>query len=110
MEKKRLAEAAASAKNEEEKVAEEVETKKTKLSNMDDIVIHNSKIMIPLVQPLSIEDDKMLSEKYAKLPLNERAFQIISDLGLISVTPDPEDPDYDATLDHELAPENVFVS
>ena len=76
---------------------------------MDDIVIDTSKKIIPLVQPLSIDDDKMLSEKYAKLPLNERAFQIILDLGMISVTPDPEDPNYDSTFDHELAPENVFV-
>lgn len=100
----------AAAKAEEEKAAEQVETKKIKLSgDMDDIVIDTSKKIIPLVQPLSIEDDKMLSEKYAKLPLNERAFQIILDLGMISVTPDPEDPNYDSTLDHELAPENVFV-
>lgn len=62
-----------------------------------------------LVQPLSAVEDNRLSEKYAKLALEDRAFQILLDLGMVQVTPNPDDPDYDSTYDEEFAPENVFV-
>ena len=43
-------------------------------------------------QPKSPEEERMLQEKYASLPLQERAFSILLDLGMVSPTPDPDDP------------------
>jgi len=38
----------------------------------------------------------------------ERAFNILLDLGLIEVTPDPDDPEYDDSEDYKPAPENIY--
>lgn len=46
---------------------------------------------------------------YASMDLEERAFNILLDLGLISLTPDPDSPDYDSSKDDEFAPENINV-
>lgn len=43
-------------------------------------------------QPKSPEEERMLQEKYASLPLQERAFSILLDLGMVSPTPDRDDP------------------
>ena len=40
---------------------------------------------------------------YASMEVGERAFQILLDLGLITLTPDPDDPDYDHSQDDEFA-------
>jgi hypothetical protein len=42
------------------------------------------------------------------MDLDERAFQILLDLGMIELTPDPDSPDYDPSEDDDLAPENIF--
>jgi len=41
--------------------------------------------------------------------LEETAFNILLDLGMISITPDPDSPDYDTCKDDEFAPENVYL-
>ena len=48
------------------------------------------------------------ADKYASMPLGERAFAILKDLGMIKITPDPDDPDYDHSNDDELCSENVW--
>lgn len=48
--------------------------------------------------------DKRLSRKYAAIDsLEERAFTILADLGMVELHDDPDSPDYDHTMD------NVFV-
>jgi len=39
----------------------------------------------------------------------DRAFTILDDLGMVEITPDPKDPDYDNEFDNELAPVNIFI-
>ena len=48
-------------------------------------------------------------QDYSTIDLEERAFNILLDLGLISLTPDPDSPDYDTSMDDEFAPENVYI-
>merc|ERR1712228_581147 len=45
-----------------------------------------------------------LSDKYAQLPLEERAYQILVDLGMVNITADPDDPNYGSSHDKEWAP------
>ena len=40
---------------------------------------------------------------YASMEVGERAFHILLDLGLITLTPDPDDPEYDHSQDDEFA-------
>jgi len=61
-------------------------------------------------QPKSPEEEKALQEKYgAIMNLGERAFQILLDLWMIELTPDPDSPDYDHSEDDEIAPENIVL-
>jgi len=46
---------------------------------------------------------------YSTMDVGEQAFNILLDLGLISLTPDPDSPDYDSSMDDEFAPENVNI-
>jgi len=46
---------------------------------------------------------------YASLDLEDRAFYILLDLGLITMNLDPDDPDYNDSKDEELAPVNVWL-
>jgi hypothetical protein len=39
----------------------------------------------------------------------ERAFNILLDLGIIESSPDPDSPEYDHSNDDELAPENASL-
>jgi hypothetical protein len=42
------------------------------------------------------------SSKYAEIQdPGEKAYQILVDLGIVEVTPDPEDPSYDSSKDDE---------
>merc|ERR1712127_117653 len=59
-------------------------------------------------QPKSPEEEKKLAERYGSMPLEERAFNILLDLGMVELTPDPDDPSYDDTLD--IDNENIIVS
>mmetsp|Transcript_10581 Transcript_10581/g.16296 ORF Transcript_10581/g.16296 Transcript_10581/m.16296 type:complete len:345 (+) Transcript_10581:103-1137(+) len=40
------------------------------------------------------------AEHYATMPLEERAFNILVDLGMVEINPDPADPKYDSSKDH----------
>lgn len=57
------------------------------------------------------ETVKAVVKKEDDTPIDqgELAFKILLDLGMIELTPDPDDPNYDSSLDDELAPENVWV-
>mmetsp|Transcript_20206 Transcript_20206/g.57951 ORF Transcript_20206/g.57951 Transcript_20206/m.57951 type:complete len:411 (-) Transcript_20206:1138-2370(-) len=46
---------------------------------------------------------KPLSKDYASMEVGERAFHVLLDLGLIALTPDPDDPAYDHSQDDEFA-------
>ena len=46
---------------------------------------------------------KPSSRDYASMEVGERAFHVLLDLGLITLTPDPDDPDYDHSQDDEFA-------
>jgi len=62
-------------------------------------------------QPKTPEEEQKLKEKYAAIEnLSQRAFAIKLDLGIIEITPDPSDPDYDPTYDDEIAPGIVFLN
>lgn len=55
-------------------------------------------------QPKSPEEEKALATKYGGIDdLGERAFAILTDLGIVSSTPDPSSSDYDASHDDEIA-------
>jgi len=54
-------------------------------------------------QPKSEEEEKALAEYYGSMEIRERAFAILYDLGMIEISPDPDSPDYDHTLDNEFA-------
>jgi len=58
-----------------------------------------------------MENGNKPSRDYSEIEsLEERAYLILVDLGMVVPTPDPDDPDYDSSRDDELAPENVFVN
>lgn len=42
-------------------------------------------------QPKSAEEEKKLAEKYGAMDNEERAFNILIDLGIIVLSPEPED-------------------
>ena len=56
----------------------------------------------PFKPTLSSEE---LTMKYATLSEEDRAFNILVDLGIVSLTPDPDDASYDASKDDEYCPE-----
>ena len=62
-------------------------------------------------QPKAPDVEKVLFEKYAAIEnLSEKAFTIKVDLGMIQLTPDPDDPDYDSTYDDEYASGMVYLN
>jgi len=52
-------------------------------------------------QPKSDEEDAVIAARYAGMTSEERAFNILLDLGLADMSPDPEDPEYYAGIDDE---------
>mmetsp|Transcript_12965 Transcript_12965/g.18514 ORF Transcript_12965/g.18514 Transcript_12965/m.18514 type:complete len:528 (-) Transcript_12965:52-1635(-) len=76
----------------------------TKFTKIRDTMIHR------LRDEKSMEEEKSETEilaEYAKIEDDgDRAFQILVDLGMININPDPDDPSYDDSNDKELAPEN----
>mmetsp|Transcript_22006 Transcript_22006/g.65159 ORF Transcript_22006/g.65159 Transcript_22006/m.65159 type:complete len:685 (-) Transcript_22006:492-2546(-) len=52
------------------------------------------------------DEDK--ASTYGNMDVEERAFTILSDLGMLENSPDPDDPNYDSSGDDEIAAENVF--
>lgn len=54
-------------------------------------------------QPKSEAEEKELSVRYAALEdIEERAFAILVDLGMVFVHPDPKAADYDSSMDDDL--------
>lgn len=60
------------------------------------------------MQPKLPEEEKALASRYGSMDAQERAYNILLDLGLIQLHVDPESDAYDHSNDDELAPENVF--
>lgn len=40
---------------------------------------------------------------YSSMDEEERAFNVLVDLGMVDLTPDPDSPDYDSSKDDEIA-------
>jgi len=60
-------------------------------------------------QPKTQEDEAALSARYAAIEdLEERAFTILKDLGMIDINVDPDDESYDSSEDHLPCPENIM--
>lgn len=59
-------------------------------------------------QPKSPEEEKKLAERYGGMNLEERAYNILIDLGMIIPSEDPDSAYYDKTADSELAAENQW--
>jgi TFIIF-interacting CTD phosphatase-like protein len=53
-------------------------------------------------QPKSPEEEKMLQERYGGMSMEQRAFAILCDLGMIEKNLNPDDPDYDHSNDDEI--------
>jgi trigger factor len=63
---------------------------------------HEAEVAEAREQPTSAEEEKKLQERYASMDLEERAFNILVDLGSVELTPDPESPTYDNSEDSEF--------
>ena len=63
---------------------------------------HEAEVAEARQQPTSAEEEKKLQERYASMDLEERAFNILVDLGSVELTPDPESPTYDNSEDSEF--------
>lgn len=49
-----------------------------------------------------VESEAALAARYGAMDLEERAYNILYDLGMIDETPDPDSEDYDSSKDDEL--------
>ena len=117
-EEKRKAERAAAEKLLEEKKAEaekkwieermNVEEAKVAVKQMNQQQQQSRASTSYVQKPRNAKEEQRMSEKYASMDLEERAFNILLDLGMISQSPDPSDPSYDPSSDHLFAPENIF--
>lgn len=76
--------------------------------DIEEVMDREAQIAEARRQPKSEEEEKALAERYGVMGDEERAFNILVDLGMIELTPDPESPDYDHSTDDELAPENFM--
>ena len=45
---------------------------------------------------------------YATMDVGELAHMILLDLGLVEITPDPDDPNYDHSMDHEFCEGMIY--
>jgi hypothetical protein len=61
-------------------------------------------------QPKSIDEEANIAENYAKMSIEDRAFAILFDLGMIDVNLDPRDPSYDHADDEEICEQLHFPS
>ena len=55
-----------------------------------------------LQQPKSPEIEAELAARYGAMDLEDRAFNILLDLGMIEESPDPSSPEYDDSRDDEF--------
>lgn len=64
-----------------------------------------------LVKQKALKQDPNAADKYAAIDdLGERAFAILTDIGVVERTIDPSSPDYDSSKDDEIADENIYVN
>lgn len=60
-------------------------------------------------QPTLPAEQEALSKRYGEMNSEERAYNILLDLGLIELHPDPESDDYDHSNDDEFAENDMFL-
>lgn len=103
-EEKRLAEEAA-AKEAAAKAAEEARLAKEAEQAQDakarELGYPSAAVMKARSQPKSPEDEAALAARYGAMDLEERAFSILADLGMIELHLDPDDPDRDTSHDDD---------
>lgn len=100
------AEAAAKAKAEAEaaeaaRLAEEAAAKEAAEAEARELGYPSVAVMNARKQPKSAEEEAALASKYGAMDLEERAFTILADLGMIELNPDPSDPDRDTSKDDD---------
>ncbi len=95
---KLLSDVASLAKGESSEVTDE-EEQITLLQRAAELIVRD----VPLTS-------ESLTEKYANIEsIEERAYQILVDLGMVIVHQDPDSPDYDHTMDDDIVPEGTWV-
>lgn len=103
-EEKRLAEEAA-AKEAAAKAAEEARLAKEAEQAQDakarELGYPSAAAMKARSQPKSPEDEAALAARYGAMDLEERAFSILADLGMIELHLDPDDPSRDTSHDDD---------
>ena len=100
------AEAAAKAKAEAEaaeaaRLAEEAAAIEAAEAEARELGYPSVAVMQARKQPKSAEEEASLASKYGAMDLEERAFTILADLGMIELNPDPEDPNRDTSKDDD---------
>jgi len=115
-EEKRLAEEAAAAEAkakaeaeaaeaarlaEEKRLAEEAAAAEALEAEARELGYPSVAVMKARQQPKSAEEEAALASKYGAMDLEERAFSILTDLGMIDLNPDPEDPNRDRSKDDD---------
>lgn len=113
-EEKRIAEeaAAAAAKAEadaaeaarlaeEKRIAEETAAKEAEDAKARDLGYPNAVVMKARQQPKSADEEAALAKRYGAMGLEERAFSILADLGIIELHLDPDDPNRDTSHDDD---------
>eukprot|EP00984_Skeletonema_dohrnii_P035207 scaffold34685_cov128-Skeletonema_dohrnii-CCMP3373.AAC.1 len=101
-EAKAEAEAAEAARLAEEKrLAEEAAAAEALEAEARELGYPSVAVMKARQQPKSAEEEAALASKYGAMDLEERAFSILTDLGMIDLNPDPEDPNRDRSKDDD---------
>lgn len=96
------AEAAEAARLAEEKrLAEEAAAAEALDAEARELGYPSVAVMKARQQPKSAEEEAALASKYGAMDLEERAFSILTDLGMIDLNPDPEDPNRDTSKDDD---------
>lgn len=96
-EEKRLAEEAKAA--EEARLAKEAEQAQD--AKARELGYPSAAVMKARSQPKSPEDEAALAARYGAMDLEERAFSILVDLGMIELHLDPNDPNRDTSRDDD---------
>lgn len=60
-------------------------------------------------QPKSLEEERELKEKYGKMGVEERAFSILVDLGMVDLNDDPGSLGLEDSDEDDIDPGNVFL-
>ncbi|KAL9183757.1 hypothetical protein ACHAXT_004613 [Thalassiosira profunda] len=98
-EKKRLAEEAAAKAAAEEAARAAAAAEEDQAAR--DLGYPSVAVMKARQQPKSAEEESALAAKYGAMGLEEKAFTILADLGMIELNPDPNDPNRDTSKDDE---------